>query len=112
MAEWIMSHYKEGLHVLEVTGLPHSAPTILRHEGMMRGLEASDMRDIRIASVMGSWQRKDAYSEVKAYLAMHRDVDLIVAQNDLMAIGAAVIIDPVVSRSWVWTVSFRACRLY
>lgn len=89
MAEWIMSHYKEGLHVLEVTGLPHSAPTMLRHEGMMHGLEASDMRDIRIASVMGSWQRKDAYREVKAYLAMHRDVDLIVAQNDLMAIGAA-----------------------
>lgn len=89
MAEWIMSHYKEGLHVLEVTGLPHSAPTILRHEGMMRGLEASDMRDIRITSVMGSWQRKDAYREVKAYLAMHSDVDLIVAQNDLMAIGAA-----------------------
>lgn len=25
MAEWIMSHYKEGLHVLEVTGLPHYA---------------------------------------------------------------------------------------
>ncbi len=40
-------------------------------------------------SVMGSWMKDDAYRAVTAYLCTHPDVDIIVAQNDLMAIGSA-----------------------
>lgn len=42
-----------------------------------------------IASVMGSWYKEDAYKVVLEYLRTNKHIEVIVAQNDLMAIGAA-----------------------
>ncbi len=44
---------------------------------------------VTVHSVMGSWYREDAREVVSAYLREHALPDVIVAHNDLMAIGAA-----------------------
>lgn len=76
--------------VLEVAGLPGSTPATLRHKGMMDGIEeATPQAKIAIESVMGRWYQENAYEAVSAYLETHPLPDVIVAHNDLMAIGAA-----------------------
>ena len=71
--------------ILEVAGLPGSTPATLRHQGLMDGLPEG----VEVYSVMGSWYREEAYKVVSEYLATQPLPDLIVAHNDLMAIGAA-----------------------
>ena len=81
---------KSALQVVEVAGLTGSTPARLRHEGMKDKLQAlcgTDMPEVH--TVLGEWQKEDAYEAVCAYLSEHADVDVIVAQNDLMAIGAS-----------------------
>ncbi len=97
IAEWLIDiqhEQKRPIHVLEVTGLTNSAPTVLRHEGMMQRLGEEQLSNPKlpvpaIASVMGSWQKQDAYNAVYDYLKTHNDIEVIVAHNDLMAVGAA-----------------------
>lgn len=94
MADWIASIQntrKKPIHVLEVTGLPGSTPATLRHQGMVEHLsETLNKKSMPIiSSVMGSWYREDAYRVVREFLDRTSSVDVIVAQNDLMAIGAA-----------------------
>lgn len=91
MAQWITSQLSSlggrpgGVVVLEVAGLPGSTPATLRHQGLMDGLPEG----VEVHSVMGSWYREEAYKVVSEYLATQPLPDLIVAHNDLMAIGAA-----------------------
>lgn len=92
MAEWLMSiqaRKTQAIHVLEVAGLPGSTPATLRHQGMIETLAHNDGVQPHIESVMGSWYKEDAYHVVLDYLRTHKDIDAIVAHNDLMAIGAA-----------------------
>ena len=98
MAQWAMGKAKEyGVKakgkpfvVLEVAGLPGSTPATLRHKGMMEGIEAADTKGrIVVESVMGSWYKENAHEVVSEYLETHPLPDVIVAHNDLMAIGAA-----------------------
>lgn len=95
MAQWIIgiqATSSQPIHVLEVTGLPGSTPAILRHDGMMAELDRyaqSQKPQPVIESVMGSWFKEDAYKVVVDYLRTHKQIEVIVAQNDLMAIGAA-----------------------
>ena len=90
MAQWVNSHLpspatRRTLAILEVAGLPGSTPATLRHQGMMDGINPR----IEVHSVMGSWYREEAYAVVSEFLAKHHNIDLIVAHNDLMAIGAS-----------------------
>ena len=92
MANWILSiqaTQTTPLHVLEVAGLPGSTPATLRHAGMADKLSESEGVQPHVASVMGAWYKENAYEVVRQYLRTHRDVDVIVAHNDLMAIGAS-----------------------
>lgn len=96
MAEWIVKQQNQKsqpIHVLEVMGLPGSTPASLRHKGMMEGLARltndSLLTTAQVSSVIGAWYREKAYEVVSEYLRTHHDVDVIVAQNDLMAIGAS-----------------------
>lgn len=90
MGEWILSvraeHKKPVLHVLEVCGLPGSTPATLRHAGMMHLIHN---QAVSVETVEGFWMKEDAFNAVLNYLCSHPDVEVIVAQNDLMAIGAA-----------------------
>jgi len=92
MAEWIIkvqSETNHSLHVLEVCGLPGSTPATKRHQGLMESLAASNEAMPEIVSLQGHWMKEDAYEVVCTYLREHRNIDAIIAQNDLMAIGSA-----------------------
>jgi len=92
MANWIHSIQATRtapLHVLEVAGLPGSTPATLRHAGMMDRLGSLEGVQPQVESVMGAWYKENAYEVVRQYLRTHKTVDVIVAHNDLMAIGAS-----------------------
>lgn len=101
MAQWVIGKAKEyGVKakgkpfvVLEVAGLPGSTPATLRHKGMMEGIEEAKGEgleaNVEVQSVMGSWYKENAHEVVSEYLETHPLPDVIVAHNDLMAIGAA-----------------------
>ena len=95
MAKWVIGKLKiknlklkinSPFTVLEVAGLPGSTPATLRHKGLVEGLGGLP---VALNSVMGSWYKEEAYQVVTDYLATHPLPDVIVAHNDLMAIGAA-----------------------
>ena len=101
MAQWVTGKATdqgvkgkgEPFRVLEVTGLPGSTPATLRHKGMMEGIDEAKGEGLKVKvevqSVMGRWYKENAYEAVSAYLDSHPMPDVIVAHNDLMAIGAA-----------------------
>lgn len=102
MAQWVIGKASDKgskaklkpFVVLEVAGLPGSTPATLRHRGMMEGIEEADTKGrIVVESVMGSWYKENAYEVVSEYLETHPLPDVIVAHNDLMAIGAAEALD-------------------
>lgn len=89
MGEWVVGHQAERarpLQLLEVAGLPGSTPATLRHESMMEVLK--DL-PIEVYSVEGQWLQDSAREAVARFLVSHPEIDLVVAQNDLMAIGAS-----------------------
>ena len=59
-----------------------SMPEQLRHQGLTDGINGK----IDLQSVAGYI---DAYTEVSRYLSSHKNIDAIVAQNDIMAIESA-----------------------
>lgn len=101
MAQWVIGKASDKgskakgkpFVVLEVAGLPGSTPATLRHRGMMDGIEEAKGEGleakVEVQSVMGSWYKENAYEVVSEYLETHPLPDVIVAHNDLMAIGAA-----------------------
>ena len=101
MAQWVIGKASDKgskakgkpFVVLEVAGLPGSTPATLRHKGMMEGIEEAKGEGleakVEVQSVMGRWYQENAYEVVSAYLETHPLPDVIVAHNDLMAIGAA-----------------------
>ena len=111
MAHWVMEKWKTAQQtaqrsnspkrgsvskpfvVLEVAGLPGSTPATLRHKGMMEGIDEAKGEGLKakveVQSVMGRWYKENAREAVSAYLRDHAIPDVIVAHNDLMAIGAA-----------------------
>ena len=101
MAQWVIGKASDKgskakgkpFVVLEVAGLPGSTPATLRHKGMMEGIEEAKGEGleakVEVQSVMGRWYQENAHEVVSEYLETHPLPDVIVAHNDLMAIGAA-----------------------
>ena len=101
MAQWVIGKASDKgskakgkpFVVLEVAGLPGSTPATLRHKGMMECIEEAKeeglVAKVEMQSVMGSWYKENAHEVVSEYLETHPLPDVIVAHNDLMAIGAA-----------------------
>lgn len=76
------------LNVLEITGLAGSTPTVLRHQAMVEGL-ANDKQVRIVAQGCGQWEEAPSERMADSLLYVYTDIDVIVAQNDLMARGAA-----------------------
>ncbi len=73
--------------IVEITGLKGSTPAVERHRGMMESL--AETPDIKIiATADAKWFQQDAEKAVDSILPQHKQIDLIFAQNDRMAIGA------------------------
>lgn len=92
IAQWLRQYAAtkdDQLNVLEVIGLPGSTPAVLRHQSMVEGLRYTP--GIRVvAQGSGQWYLEPAERLVDSLLVVHPEVDVIVAQNDLMARGAAI----------------------
>lgn len=83
---------RTGGKIIEIKGTAGSTPVTLRHKGFVDGLVGYDQISI-IASVDGNWNRKDVQKTVIPLLKAHPDVDMVVAQNDAMALDAIHIAD-------------------
>ena len=92
MAKWVQKVQAETPHplqVLEVSGLLGSTPEMLRHQGLIEGLKANGRKSERMPQLHFINGATDAYQAVTDYLQAHKDVDVIVAHNDMMALDAA-----------------------
>ena len=87
VGEYIVNALHGKGKVVEITGLKASTPAIERHRGMMDALKKTS--DIKIvASADAGWFQDKARMVVDTILRNHDQIDLIVAQNDRMAMGA------------------------
>lgn len=93
MGQWVLQKEAQAgrpLKIIEIVGLPGSTPAVLRHQGLMDviGGEKEDDEE-RVITGQGEWMQEDARLAMETLLEQYPDVDLVLAQNDLMAIGAS-----------------------
>lgn len=73
--------------IIEITGLPRSSPASDRHRGLVEALAGHpDIR--RVATLNGQWEKEAAKRELRKVLPRFPDLDLVFAQNEVMAKGA------------------------
>ena len=73
--------------ILEITGLEGSTPAMERHRGLADALKAEPGIEIA-ASVDGAWLQSVAGEKMDSILQDNKDINLVFAQNDRMAVGA------------------------
>lgn len=91
MSKWLKDVADDAnrpIRVIELLGLPGTTAAVGRHEGLMKGLGSNTQIQIA-ATACGEWKRTQSYNVCKHLLSTHPNIDAIVAQNDLMAMGAA-----------------------
>ena len=87
MAQHLMMMMPEGGKVLEILGLPGSTPAELRHEGFLEMLGTkTDLYEIHQGVANFFKDRGEVVAD--SLLRLYPDVQMILAQNDQMAIGA------------------------
>lgn len=74
--------------IIELCGLQGSTPAIGRHKGFVDNIAHNPRLNV-LASGYGNWNYDKAYSLGFSMLREHKDVDLIYAHNDRMAIAAS-----------------------
>jgi len=74
-------------NVLEVMGLPGSSPAIDRDRGFIDGLKKSPGIHV-ISQVYGDWLKDNAKMQLAQIQPLLSNVDVVFAQNDVMALGA------------------------
>lgn len=88
MGSWVKEKEVQAgrrLKVIEIVGLPGSTPAVLRHQGLCEVIDSTQI----IAIGQGKWLQADARHAMDSLLKIFPDVDIVLAQNDLMAIGAS-----------------------
>jgi signal transduction histidine kinase/DNA-binding response OmpR family regulator len=81
--EYAINLLKEkGGHIVEITGLPKSTPAIERDRGFMEVIKKTS--SLTIEKLNGEWY-KDKARDVVGKIAGQQPVDLVFAQNDMMA---------------------------
>ncbi len=73
--------------VIEIYGRIDSSPAVDRHKGFVDGFVANG--GTLLATVTANWNEDEATAVVDSLLNIYKDVDLIYAHNDRMAIGAS-----------------------
>jgi ribose transport system substrate-binding protein len=78
--------------VAQLEGEPSSETAQLRRQGFHEGI--AKYPDIElVTSITGHWTTPGAVEATEAILQSHPDVDLIFASSDLMAVGAAIVLE-------------------
>ncbi|MBR1808163.1 MAG: substrate-binding domain-containing protein [Paludibacteraceae bacterium] len=95
MAEYVLElaekekrNAKNPLGVLEVLGKIGAPAVSERYVGLRDSLKGKDEVKI-VCSVCGDWEYDKTYMLVDSVLKVRQDVDVIVTQNDVMAMGAS-----------------------
>lgn len=89
IGEYVSSILPEKSTILEIWGLEGSSPAIERHEGFINSLDKD--KNIKIKQVFGKWHYNIALQEI-ANIGHYRDIDLVYAHNDAMALAARDVI--------------------
>lgn len=94
MAEYLKERAQTGgytaqcpLRVIEILGVPGTPAVSERYIGLRRGLE--NCPAVRLCGTgVGNWSYALAYRQTDSLLLQHKNIDVVVAQNDIMALGA------------------------
>ncbi len=78
----------ENLKIAEVWGLQGSTPAVNRHQGMVEGIKDSTAN---IIPVHADWTKSDAERKFRKTLVQHRDINVVFAHNDSMALGSYLV---------------------
>jgi len=95
------------LSVLEIQGLPHSSPTDLRHKGFVDGIKNTETIRV-VCSIHADWFQDKARLLVDSIFGLYANVDIVVAQNDAMALGAYDVIHKRVHDKHVYIIGVDA----
>lgn len=95
IGDWLLSLVASGelkeVRLMEIAGLPTSSPAVKRHQGMMDRIEGHP--NIRLCcSACGRWLPNYGESVADSLLSLYPDINVIVAHNDEMAIGASRVV--------------------
>lgn len=82
----------DSLRVLELYGLPGSRPAVDRGGGFHDAMGEAGFEE-RIISAPGRWNYDDAFRSADSVFALHRDINLVFAHNDRMAMAARAAAD-------------------
>ncbi len=75
------------LQVIEILGVPGTPAVSERYIGLRRGLK--DFQAVHLCGTgVGNWSYALAFRQTDSLLLQHKDIDVVVAQNDIMALGA------------------------
>ncbi|MCX6216875.1 substrate-binding domain-containing protein [Spirosoma sp.] len=84
---FIGNHLKGKGRIVEIWGLPSSSPAQERHRGLLEELRKYPGIQV-LKELNGQWERDTVGRVVAAELNTLKDVDLVFAHNDVMALGA------------------------
>ena len=87
VGQYILNRLHGKGKVLEITGLEGSTPAMERHKGLTDVLKEEPGIEIT-ASVDGAWLQSVAGEKMDSILQDNKDINLVFAQNDRMAVGA------------------------
>ena len=87
VGQYILNRLHGKGKVLEITGLEGSTPAMERHKGLTDVLKEEPGIEIT-ASVDGAWPQSVAGEKMDSVFQTNKNIDLVFAQNDRMAIGA------------------------
>lgn len=87
VGQYILNRLHGKGKVLEITGLEGSTPAMERHKGLTDVLKEELGIEIT-ASVDGAWLQSVAGEKMDSVFQTNKNIDLVFAQNDRMAIGA------------------------
>ena len=87
VGQYILNRLHGKGKVFEITGLEGSTPAMERHKGLTDVLKEEPGIEIT-ASVDGAWLQSVAGEKMDSVFQTNKNIDLVFAQNDRMAIGA------------------------
>ena len=86
--KWLQEYLPDGGKVVHIKGVMGTAPQRERDGGFLSVIDAVDSNFEIIAAVVGDFSMAPAEAAMSDLLAKHNDIDVVFAQNDIMAVGA------------------------
>ena len=87
MGHYVRSLKQRPLRLFEIGGLAGSSPAMERTQGFHHVIDTLQGVTI-VGRIDASWNLEDAKRQMDSVFRTHKDIDLVVAQNDRMARGA------------------------